>query len=1462
MNDSLLPNHTLSLTSTSDDMTGPSAQQTLLDALTGMLRSLPKLLQSNNSLDAGQAAQLLHQTGRAMEVAQLPALTRLIQAMEEAVRAPAFTHNRSEPSASDSVTPSDVLNLAARDALEYLEQLQSGQQPAASHLFTAYRAVCKLGGKDSAHPADLWEQAWSLACVPEPLPEALQVPPVEMQPQTRAVLDQLVLSVVKTADPQASAQLRDTCLGLAITRALEDERALWQIAGGCFDAGAHGLVEHDLYTKRLASRVLMYYASAYKAQLQSSTAPLPNTLVRDMLFACAQALSSAQALALPVSAVLKTISISAGLAKATDFPEDISAEDALQSADAPAPEGLDLSHLVFDETAPASSQEVDHAEGDATDTLSASTTTPSAQVNAANELPSVNSSEAESEAVALSHTAEAAHADSSFQQMDEALDFSNTDSADIADADNALDSSPGGELNTQITEDLQDSAANQLREDVSALQNPDVLSDEQALESHIPESEIFSLDKAASPLAALSSLLQPAVPEVQPVNALLQGQAGQPQAEPNQAFLAEADTLSQALQSLIQQWAEASDNTEVPASAIEHARVLTRSAWSAGCTDISLLTHTLQTVMERIRHGSTPEQRMACVHAADEVMRLLHQFAAGFVRRPHPPVMEALRHIMAETHVSPVVDNEADTNASLTETEHDASLDPAPVVSEESLTDPEEFASEAPSATATAQRSTEAIPAAVDQLEPVRFSVFEDEVLATWPKLQAALHVWMESPATATDDRHALLRHLHTLKGSARLAGAAAWASQVHALEDLASLAQANDGPLGPQSLQQPLEVLRLAFVALQQEMAAQHPERAVQHWGSSPMEAVGRHAQALWSSHEQTAHAASEQSMTIQELGQCLDKLRGHLKDCAAWADTLVLHGDMDLSYEWHEELHALIRALGDSTDDIGTVQQQLQHGQAAMETALSGQAGHLRALQHTMLYARLMPLAMLHDRLHATVELAGKDTGKEVLLHMEGAEQLLDRAVAEQLTPALEHLLRNCVDHGIESKEERTAKGKPTAGQLRVQLRTEGSVQYLTVSDDGAGLHIERIRSKAVALGLIAEDESIDAARAAELILLPGLSTAPQITELSGRGIGMDAVQATVQALGGQLHIHSNAHAGCEFILTLPAPPQVEQVVALRAGSFTMAVPARTVESVRRIPHSHMLQAAEQGMLPDDISGPMPLYWAGAVWQQSQRSNAPALDGMCTVLIVRNDTSRWALQVDEVLGTQEVALQPATDIAVPLPGLLGMAAQASGQVMQVYDPYAALADHEARRLLQAQHPTSETAAPEMESLPLILVADDSTSVRRLAQHLLQSNGYRVETAADGLQALHMLEQQEMPALLLADIEMPEMDGLDLLRRIRSDARLRQLPVVMLTAHAAGPLSQKAIDSGAQAFLTKPYAPNELLALVRRCAVATTASSTSALAVANPTHEQISQSGDELTATQTSTAETAVSSS
>lgn len=1197
-------------------------RQLLLPSLTAMVHDLAVMLPPSTVVQALHAQQLLQQMAQAVQVAKLPSLGLLMQAMHAPLQQ--YASNGQVPTEKTG----ELLHLAAKDAHSFLQALSDGQSPSSQDLFPSYRALIKINGKDTAHPADLWDSPWPVPVLHAPP----SVQPLAPSTALRAQLDQYVLALLQTGNPTFCNTLQPLSLGLA---ADAQDATTWMLAAAWLDAIEYGLLELDIYAKRMASRLLAHYANVAKGQ----ETPHP-ALLRDLMFFCAQAVAHAQQ-------------------QQYNLPDTL--EDVVQRCHAAARESAALAAATTEPQPPAHS---------------------------------------------------------------------------------------------------------------TRLQRP-------------------------PPLAPALPEFQ-AAPEIQPAATLLQGLANTAQITPDADFLQEAESLSQQLESDMATWL-ADESVPLPPSIAEHTSALSHLAWTSGCTEIASIAHLLQRCLQRLPTDTPPSQRYTCQYASEEIRRLLHQFAAGFMRRAHPQVMDALHQLLAQLP------------------EPSTPL-PAPPVLTDEVT-PHAATANAPLNAEAGEPRAPARSAAyhaTPTLDAMHFSVFEEEMLATWPKLQSALKQWIATPPDGSA-RQTVLRCLHTLKGSARLAGVMAWASQVHALESLALDVQAHDGPRGPGSLPQPLEALRIAFVALQQEMADRHPDRLHNRIHLNPLETIGRHAQALWSTQDAGQQALNASQLSMNEIARGLQKLRTQIKDCAAWADSLMLHGDVDLPYEWHEELHDLVHALNDCTDDLGTAQQQLQHGMADVGQALSSHSGHLRALQHTLLFARLQPLSHVQERLTHCVELAARDTGKAVELVWQGADTPMERSVLEALTPALEHLLRNCVAHGIESAEARQTRHKAASGKIQIRLHNAGQQQLLSLQDDGAGLDTTAIRNKALALGLVTVDEPIDSARAAALILQPGLSTAPAITELAGRGIGMDVVADTIASLGGKLRITSAPGQGCRFDITLPAPPQVEQVLALRAGSWHVALPARSVETIRRIPTSVADQAMAQGVLQDDASGPLPLYWAGAVWQQSAHSLEPTLDGQRTLLIVRSDTARWGLIVDEVLGTQEITLQTASDLAVPIPGLLGTAAQPSGQVLQVYEPAAVLSAHEAR--VHAERESDAAPAPEshVPDRPLVLLADDSMSVRRLAQHLLQTQGYRVATAADGLEALQLLEEGHIPTLLIADVEMPDMDGMELLRRVRADARFKQLPVVMLTAHAAGPVSQKAIDMGAQAFLTKPYSPNELLAQVRR---------------------------------------------
>ena len=301
------------------------------------------------------------------------------------------------------------------------------------------------------------------------------------------------------------------------------------------------------------------------------------------------------------------------------------------------------------------------------------------------------------------------------------------------------------------------------------------------------------------------------------------------------------------------------------------------------------------------------------------------------------------------------------------------------------------------------------------------------------------------------------------------------------------------------------------------------------------------------------------------------------------------MVYGDMELSYEWHSELQDLLAGLLSATDDLGTVQQQLQHHHQESTHALATQTGYLQGLQHSLLYASLQPLGHIQERLAECLRLAEHDCQRQADLHLEGEAILLEKTTLQALAPALEHLLRNSLAHGIEPPAQRRAAGKPAHGQITLALREANGQHILTLSDDGAGLDLNAIGRQAARLGLWQGAEPPTAEQAAQLIVHPQLSTAAALSETAGRGIGMDAVQAQIQALGGQLHIASRTGQGCTTTITLPAPPAVLPIQVLRAGSWQVALPSQWIEGVLRIPLSLAEEGLQRGMLHGDPRGPL---------------------------------------------------------------------------------------------------------------------------------------------------------------------------------------------------------------------------------------------------------------------------------
>ena len=571
----------------------------------------------------------------------------------------------------------------------------------------------------------------------------------------------------------------------------------------------------------------------------------------------------------------------------------------------------------------------------------------------------------------------------------------------------------------------------------------------------------------------------------------------------------------------------------------------------------------------------------------------------------------------------------------------------------------------------------------------------------------------------------------------------------------------------------------------------------------------------------------------SLGDLTENLERLRAQLRD-------IEFQGEMQmtsrleaakaasqsfdpLEFDRFTRFQELTRMMAESVNDVATVQRSLQRSLEVTEDELVAQARMTRELQDDLLRTRMVEFEGLSDRLYRVVRQAAKETGKSVRLDIVGGSIEVDRGVLDRMTGAFEHLLRNCVGHGIESPEKRREVGKDSSGSIIVALSQEGNEVGVEFRDDGAGLNLPRIRAKGLALGMLDANHTATDAELANLIFAPGFSTADTVTELSGRGVGMDVVRAEVNAMGGRIETATSAGQGTSFKMILPLTTAVTQVVMLRCGATNVAVPSTLVEVVRRATPVEVDAGYADGSYTIGDK-PVQFFWLGALLQISAQP-APSEARTRTVVIIRSAQQRIALHVDEVMGNQEVVVKNLGPQLSRLPGLAGITLLASGAVALIYNPVALAtlygdAAREATRVAMNVPSTLDavprTVEPAVALAPLVMVVDDSLTVRRVTQRLLLREGYRVVLAKDGLDALERLAEA-LPEIVLSDIEMPRMDGFDLVRNMRADARLRDLPVIMITSRIAQKHREYAAELGVDHYLGKPYSEEDLLALIAR---------------------------------------------
>ncbi|MGB8339770.1 MAG: Hpt domain-containing protein [Burkholderiales bacterium] len=734
-----------------------------------------------------------------------------------------------------------------------------------------------------------------------------------------------------------------------------------------------------------------------------------------------------------------------------------------------------------------------------------------------------------------------------------------------------------------------------------------------------------------------------------------------------------------------------------------------------------------------------------------------------------------------------------------------------------------------------------------DDIDADLIPIFLEESGELLPQVNEAFRAWRINPADKPAAA-ALRRHLHTLKGGARMTGAMRLGELAHILESqtVAMEGLAKLEPVRLDELQHGIDrfsaaVERLqtgeAFVMPMEETHAGPEVDAIAAVPVSGTVVTEASAQQLLlrvraDLIDRLVNDAGELAISrsrietelvgfkkaLAELTENVVRLRTQLRELEIQAESQIqssvtLQGSSKfdpLELDRFTRMQELTRIMAESVNDVATVQQSLLKGLDETDAALIHQTRLNRDLQQELMGVRTVPLNNLSDRFYRLVRVTAKELGKKANLELRGARVELDRSVMEKIIAPLEHLLRNAISHGLEMTDARSKIGKPEIGEIVLDAKSQGNDILLTLSDDGAGLDFARIHERAVEMKLLNPGQRATDAELTQLIFLPGFSTSIEVTQLAGRGVGMDVVKNEIMSLGGRIEVASAAGRGTTFTITLPLTLAVTQALMVNTGGRMFAIPAVMVE--------HM-----QEIRPDNL----PALFAKDYFEWQGRSfplhmlsgllgvEAKPVAGLAKypLIMLKSGVAQIAMLVDEIVGNREIVVKNIGPQLARLPGVSGATVVGNGKVVLIINPVELARRHAALKAQPAAR-VLEIAKPKRD--PRVMVVDDSLTVRKITSRLLLRENYEVLTAKDGVDALQQL-QDTIPDVMLLDIEMPRMDGFELARNIRADKKLGGIPIIMITSRTAEKHRNFALELGVNEYLGKPYQEDELLRLIAR---------------------------------------------
>ena len=1023
-------------------------------------------------------------------------------------------------------------------------------------------------------------------------------------------------------------------------------------------------------------------------------------------------------------------------------------------------------------------------------------------------------------------------------------------------------------------------------------------------------------------------------------------------------FLSEADEGVRALSQDVAEW-RFEPERPVSANAMRRAHSLAGITATIGLESVWALADPLDDLlheMSRLEHAThavfTGAQFDSLERVIERIRGMLHQFAAGIYPPEAPDEVAAIRELVSYVRAYRALAGDAAVAAPTAEAIADAAAAEAAAAAEtplatgmtEEATAPvaqtPEAVPEEPTVAATepapvcapqtveplAQASIEAAapaaspaapsvaagpvaePIAVtvrDEIDADLMPVFMAEANDLLPTVGSQLRALADRPADRAPMRE-LMRLLHTVKGSARMAGAMRLGELMHDMETRVEAAMglsqpprelvddllarydqamtlfdglqrgesvglpplpapaATPSPAAPMpaAVQAPAPKSRALGAAAKAKkdsiaappaaapaVAAPLSERAEARPAAEPLaeataasfvrvraevldKLVDQAGEVLIARSRVENHTTTLKS-SLSDLNENIHRLRTQMRELEIQAEAQIQARSEKLSrdsvafdpleFDRFTRLQELTRMIAESIEDVATIQSSMLKGLQTTEGDLSAQYRLTRELQQQLMRVRLVPFSSISERLYRVARQASKEVGKRVNVDIRGGRTELDRVVLERMVGPLEHMVRNSIVHGLETPQRRHAAGKAEVGELKIEVRQESNEIIIVVADDGAGLDLGRIRSRAMATGLLRADQHPSDRELMDLIFAPGFSTASEVTELAGRGVGLDVVRSEMSAFGGRIAIASESGRGTRFTLNLPLTLAVTQVVLATVAGRRYAIPAGMVEQVKRVRPEDVAEAIAAGAIDIAPLGEVALRTMAQLLGEDTTLHQGR---QVPVVLLRSGDDRMAVVADEVSSNQEVVVKNVGAQVSRLAGILGATILGDGEIVLIINPVQLIVRApEPPRLLTTdtvpQHEEAQPPVPAGEtgvtlaSAPLIMVVDDSLTVRRVTQRLLERSGYEVALAKDGVDALRQLQDMR-PDVMLVDIEMPRMDGFDLTRNVRGGELTRSIPIIMITSRTADKHRRMAMELGVNAYLGKPYQEDELLALIR----------------------------------------------